>query len=278
MGPCRRATIRHPIELPPGLGTISRRQVRVSLQPAEIGSGLRVRRADLGQECAVGLDNVVAMPNCTAVGEGNWSVAFVEHLLAALRGALISDLLIVTDGPEIPLYDGSAMVPWGALQRAGREGSRTLWQPLSIDQPLKVGEGMAFIGGRPGHRTLLTYDLEHPHPLIGRQTATFGASDDFGRELAPARTFATAEELKALYHTDPTRQMEELCIVVYPDRVSDEPAFPNAFARHKLVDLLGDLYLCGRVVAGQVAAHRSGHSHNRAFLRALLEQEQASEA
>jgi UDP-3-O-[3-hydroxymyristoyl] N-acetylglucosamine deacetylase len=279
MGECfRRGTIRRRVELPPALGAISRRAVTVALEPAEIGSGLRVRRADLGRECPLDLDHVVAMPNCTAVGEGQWSVAFVEHLLAALRAALISDVLVVTDGPEIPLYDGSAQAIWAALQEAGRAESQADWEPLRIWQPLEVGEGEAVISGKPRPTPLLSYDLEHSHPLIGRQSASYGAGDDFGRELAGARTFATAEELRALYGVEPTPEMEALCVVVYPDRVSD-PALPaGAFARHKLVDLLGDLYLCGRLLVGEVAAQRSGHGLNRAFLRALLEQEQTGES
>ena len=273
----RRGTIGRTVELPAALGAISRRAVKVALEPAAIGSGLRVRRTDIGREWPVDLERVVPVPNCTAIGEGVESVAFVEHLMAALRASLISDVLIVTDGPELPLYDGSAVPFWSALQEAGRAESATTWEPLVIREALEVGEGQGVITGRPATRAHLSYELAHPHPLIGEQAAGFGEGEDFGRVLAPARTFATAEEITALYGMAPTPEMETLCVIVYPDRVS-AGGLPGAFARHKLLDLMGDLYLCGRPIRGEVRARRSGHSLNRAFLRALLAREPAGQS
>jgi UDP-3-O-[3-hydroxymyristoyl] N-acetylglucosamine deacetylase len=276
--PTRRATTKHVVQLPPAPGALSRRAVTVSLEPIAIGSGLRLQRSDLGREWPIDLEHVVELPNCTAIGDGRDFVAFVEHLMAALRASFISDVLVITDGPEIPLYDGSALAFCEALKRAGRAESAEPWEHFVIRDPVEVGSGEAVIRGVPAPSLSMTYELSHPHARIGEQTARFGGRDVFARDLAPARTFATADEIRALYQMDPTREMEQLCVIVYADHISAASALEAPFARHKLLDLMGDLYLCGRVLVGEITAQRSGHALNRAFLRGLLAREQPPQA
>jgi UDP-3-O-[3-hydroxymyristoyl] N-acetylglucosamine deacetylase len=268
----RRATVGRAVDLPPAPGVISRREVRVSLHPAGIGQGVRFRDSRAGAEFPADPDHLAPSRNCTALGTAEASIAFIEHLMACLSAARISDVLVVTDGPEIPLYDGSARVMWQALQDAGRAESEVPWPPLAIIEPLRVAQGEASIEATPGSEMHLVYELAHPHALIGRQQVGFGEADDFGTSLASARTFATDEEIRALYGMDPTPQIEQMCLVVYPERLSEQPALPQPFARHKLVDLLGDLFLCGRIVQGTVCARRSGHGLNQALARGLLAQ------
>lgn len=279
-----RSTIHERVLLPPAIGTLSLRPVTVGLEPAEIGAGLRVRRTDTGQEWPLGLKTLVDSVNCTAVGDETGAVAFLEHLLAALWAGRISDVLITTDGPEIPLYDGSASALWAAVAEAGKHGSAEPWEPLVVREPCHLlEEGRALLalprsdrrdacptGGGDG---CFTYLLEHPHPLIGKQFVQFCSGDDFGSDIAPARTFATAEQIRATRGQEPGAEVEALCLIVYEDRLSEEPALPQAFARHKLLDLAGDLFLCGRPVEGVVMAARTGHGDNHEFLRRLLAQE-----
>ncbi|MBU0611390.1 MAG: UDP-3-O-acyl-N-acetylglucosamine deacetylase [Armatimonadetes bacterium] len=267
-----RATLGQAVELPPAPGVISRRAVRVSLHPAEIGAGVVFRDSAAGVEFPAHPDYLVPSRNCTALGNAEASIAFIEHLMACLAAARISDVLVVTDGPEIPLYDGSARLLWQAVQEAGRVESTVAWPPLVVAEPVRVAEGQGWIEAEPGPELRLSYALDHPHPMIGRQEASYEAGEDFGTALAPARTFATDEEIRALYGMAPTPQIEQMCLVVYPARLSAEPGLPAPFARHKLVDLLGDLFLCGRLVQGQVRACRSGHGLNQSLARALLAQ------
>ena len=266
----RRATLSRRIDLPAAPGVIARREVRVALHPAEIGAGVRFRDSRADVEFPASPDHLAPSRNCTALGTPAAGIAFIEHLMACLAAARISDVLVVADGPEIPLYDGSARVLWQALQGAGRAESAVPWPPLVVVEPVRVAAGDAAIEAAPGSEMRLTYELAHPHALIGRQQAGFGEGEDFGTALAGARTFATAEEIRALYGMDPTPQIEQMCLVVYPERLSEEPSLPEPFARHKLVDLLGDLFLCGRIVQGAVCAHRSGHGLNQALARGLL--------
>jgi UDP-3-O-acyl-N-acetylglucosamine deacetylase len=266
----KRATLSQSVSLPPLPGVLSRRPVAVRLEPVEVGQGLLLTRADLGESWPVSLDAVQPGVNCTALGNGSSSVAFVEHLLAALAAAGISDVRIVTDGPEIPLYDGSARVIWDALRQAGRQASALEWEPLVIGTPVRLEIEGRVLSASPADHLRLTYELDHPHPLIGQQTASFEEDDDFGAELAWARTFATREQLAATRQEAPWEQIERVCLVVYEDHLSERPPLPAAFARHKLVDLIGDLFLCGRPLLGEVVASRTGHSDNHAFLRQLV--------
>lgn len=268
-----RATLREAVTLPPAIGTLCLRPVTVSLQPAGIGSGLQVRRIDIGQQWPLGLEHLTASTNCTAVGDESGYVAFLEHLLAALAMAAISDVLVTTDGPEIPLYDGSATPLWEALQHAGQAVSGEIWPPLVITQPCQLTQANRSLLAVPAAESCFGYELDHPHPLIGSQSARFCASDDFGTQLAPARTFATAEQIRATRGQEPGREVEAICVIAYDDHLSEVQRLPQPFARHKLLDLVGDLFLCGQRLQGTVSAVRTGHADNHEFLRTVVQAE-----
>ena len=271
-GPLRRGTLARKVELPASPGVISRRDVRVSVEPASPGSGIMIRRSDLQAQWPADIAHVIPSRNCTTVGEGEAAVSFIEHLMACLCAGAISDAVIVTDGPEIPLYDGSAALIWQRLQQAGRRETDEPWEPLVVRQAQQVADGPAHVDAAAADSLRLSYELQHPHPLIGHEVAEFGWGDDFGAQLAPARTFATDADIRALYGIDPTPEIEAACLIVYSDRLSQEPPLAQPFARHKLLDLMGDLFLCGRIVQGRVQAVGTGHRHNHALVRLLLEQ------
>lgn len=270
--PLTRGTLARTVELPVAPGVISRRGVRVFIEPASPGSGVLIRRSDLEAQWPANIAHVVASRNCTTVGDSDASVSFIEHLMACLCAGAISDALIVTDAPEIPLYDGSASVIWESLQQAGRRQYDEPWEPLVIGQAQQVADGSAHVVATEAESLHLSYELQHPHPLIGRELAGFDWGDDFGAQLAPARTFASDDDIRALYGMDPTPEIEAACLIVYGDRLSQEPLLSQPFARHKLLDLMGDLFLCGRIVQGRVTAVGTGHRHNHALVRLLLEQ------
>lgn len=264
-----RGTIAQGVDLQPAFGTLSHRLISIRLEPAEIGSGISIRRSDTDRSWPVDLDHLTPGHNYTAIGDAEQSVAFVEHLMAVLHAGLISDIRIITDGPEIPLYDGSAMALWRALQEAGCVRSDTPWPALTIRRHVRQSAGNRLLVACPG-ATRFAYGLEYDHPLMGRQYASTTTLAHFETELAWARTFATADQIKTLYGIDPTPEIESMCSVIYPDHVSDHWPAPNALARHKLVDLLGDLFLCGRPLQGVVVGLRTGHADNHALLAQLL--------
>ena len=267
----QRATLAREARLPAAPGVISRRMISVTIEPAVAGTGIVFHRADTGRRWPADLAHVESGVNCTVLTDDTDSVAFVEHLLAALWASGISDAVVTLDGPEVPLYDGSALPIRRAIVQAGCRELSALWEPLVVKRPLSYACGDRLITATPDARTTYEYHLDHPHPLIGRQSALFTTGDDFDALLAPARTFATAEQLETT-RGGIEEGAEQVCLIVYADRLSAATPVSDNFARHKLVDMAGDLFLCGRPIIGHITAARSGHVHNHAFARMLLQQ------
>ncbi|NSW54821.1 MAG: UDP-3-O-[3-hydroxymyristoyl] N-acetylglucosamine deacetylase [Armatimonadetes bacterium] len=267
-----RCTLAAPAGPVRGVGVRSGRNITVTLRPANSGQGLAIRRSDLGVEYPLHLDNALNLPTCTAVGTSPQDATlFVEHLMAVLHVHRITDLVLELDGPEIPLLDGSA-APWNALVRqAGTRELEGSVEPVVVSENVRLGEGDRWIEARPADAATFCFDLQYDHPMIRCEIARFSMdADGFARMLAPARTFALKEELDAAVAAGELKAgTEENCRIIYQDRVSEPATLPDELARHKVLDMLGDLYLLGRPVIGEIHGYRTGHAQNRELLRAL---------
>jgi UDP-3-O-acyl N-acetylglucosamine deacetylase len=273
-----RATIQRPVHYC-GLGVTTARAITVSLLPSHEG-GIKFRRSDTATEVVLQPGVASVGPSWTTIGTEAGEVRLVEHLLATLAAHAITDLLIEVSGPEVPLADGSARVWHELLLQAGRQSLPAEIPSLPVRAPLAVADqNGGVLCAFPWPTWRLLYTLEWPHPLVGRQRASFEVGQpDFGAALAPARTFALAEEARAAQQAGlfPAGS-EDNVLVVFSDRLSAEPGLPEAFARHKLLDLLGDLYLAGQPLCGLFLGYNSGHRLNHRLLRRLLEQTQSAE-
>ena len=247
-------------------------EVTLCIGPGEIGEGVVLQRSDLGASWPLDLAHSAVGPGCTISGDGEASVEFVEHIMAALWARGITDCTVSVDGREVPLLDGSVGPLLALIDEAGVMQSAQTVEPVTIDQPLLTSDGERAICALPGEPTAYTYALRYDHPMIGRQFASFQtAGDDFDQELGAARTFITVEEAEQAKQAGLLAAgSEENSIVVYADHLSEKPALPNAFARHKLVDLIGDLYLIGRPLNGRIFAFYSGHAHNRELAQEIV--------
>lgn len=243
----------------------------VSLVLAPGDEGFVFVRTDTGQRYPALLEQVVAAPNTTALGRaGRPEVLFVEHVLSALVGLGYTDAEILVDGPEVPLFDGSALPLVAALAEAGSVELAGGLEPLVVRETLTVERDGRRLTLSPGDWSLI-YEFSHPHPLIGADRCELTSLAEYAREVAPARTFATAEELAALAAAGLIRGGSEAnLLVVHPDRLSSPLRLPHEFAAHKALDLIGDLALVGRPVVGRFTASRTGHADNQALAAALL--------
>lgn len=265
-----------------GPGLFSGDTATLTLLPAGNDAGITFVREQEGKVATIraSVENVQKQPRRTCLKNGTLSVQTVEHCMAALVGMGVDNAIVKVSGGmagEVPGGDGSSQAFVEAIQEAGLTEQNSEQQPLIIRKPIQVTAGDATLAALPGpeDRLEVIYDFEAPPP-VGRQVFKFQlGDDDFITQLAPARTFVfkhEAEELRARgmgQHLSP----KDLLVISESGPIDNEFRFADECARHKVLDLLGDLYLVGRPIRGRIFAHKSGHSLNHMLARRLLEQE-----
>lgn len=256
-----------------GQGLHSGLKTGVILHPAPSGCGIVFSSVADEAAIAARLENVTDTGyNTTLAGAGR-SVRTVEHLMSALHGMGITNLLIKTDD-EVPALDGSAIEFCRQIAEAGIEDQGDMVEPIGVKRAVKAGGNGELIRIEPADHLIIDYTLEYPPP-IGRQTVHFELSspDAYMREVAPARTFGFVSEFHKLAEMGLASggRLDNLILVDDEKVVNTTLRFADEFARHKVLDLIGDLYLLGRPLVGHVVAHKTGHSDNLALLRAIQE-------
>jgi UDP-3-O-[3-hydroxymyristoyl] N-acetylglucosamine deacetylase len=257
-----------------GVGIHTGAEARVFLHPAPWGQGVTFLQGK--QSIPALASSVVDTSRCTVLGQNGVTVSTVEHLLSACAGLGVTDVTVEVQGPELPIGDGSANLWVEALQSADlKQGP--LVAPIHIPHPVLVsGKGGAFIVAYPlppgESHAQFTYAGSWEHPLVQTQVARFEpVRERYDEIVAPARTFGFIEEVEALLKAGLAKGGSfDTALVVYSDHYSAPLRFGDELARHKLLDLMGDLFLCG--ITGLVAdiiAVRSGHRLNIAFANAL---------
>lgn len=245
-------------------------KVQVSIGPGE--DGFVFVRDDTGQAYPADLDHLVPVPNCTALGDGGRpEVLFTEHVLSALAGLGIWSAEIHLQGPEVPLLDGSAQPFADALAAAGTVALAGEVAPLVITEPLwYVADGQC-LGALPADGWAVNYTFAHEHPLLRLDQCVWDETTDYRLDIAPARTFATVEEIQALQAQGLVKGgSAENLLVIYADHTSAPLRLAHEYASHKVLDMLGDLALLGRPLQAQMVGYRTGHADNQAMARRIL--------
>ncbi len=261
-----------------GVSFLKGLDVEIRFRPAEADSGIVFLRSDLPDRPTVPahVDFVVPRQRRTAIQRGEAVVEMVEHVMAALAGLRVDNCVVEVDGPETPGCDGSSLDFARALMGAGVVEQEARRGVLVIDRPINVREGDSSLAAFPGEvgRLVLSYQLDYgPKSPIGRQGFFVAvAPESFLDELAPSRTFLLQQEADALRKAGiGSRTTERDLLIFGPEGVvGNELRFLDECARHKTLDLLGDLALTGKDLFGHVVAHRSGHSLNVELARELL--------
>jgi UDP-3-O-acyl N-acetylglucosamine deacetylase len=260
----------------------TRETVLAASRTGRYGWGAVFVRTDLPGTPVLTLADVdeKAPPLRTVLRNETAEVHTVEHLLAVLAGLQVGPVTVELDGPEPPGLDGSAL-PWAEAlwEHLGPPESvpADLDRPLLLAKPVKVTEGEAEIEAFPDEAALcLDYALHYPdEPLAQGRLALTITPDVFLRELAPARTFCLRKEADALRAAGFGRGAgpENTLVLENGRSLTCALRFPDEPVRHKMADLLGDLFLLGRPLRARITARRSGHRLNRALVRALLQAE-----
>ncbi len=248
---------------------------QLTVKPAPSGAGILFRRTDLSGAPVIParVDRAVLTERRTQLGDDPVSVHTVEHLLAAVAGLEVDDLMVELDGPEPPIGDGSAGPFVDLLHRAGMAQQPGTVQYFRVSEPVRVSDGDARYEAYPADGLELDVSIEFAHPLVGRQSGRFVVTPDvFERELAGARTFGFAHEVewlrgRGLIRGGSTRS----AIVLTDDGVVDNTLrWPDEFVRHKVLDCVGDLALAGGRVRARVVAERPSHRGTVLLVRAIV--------
>jgi len=263
-----------------GIGFVSGAEANLRFLPAPPNAGISFVRSDLAGKPVIPADfsNLLHNDRRTAIGCGSAVVEMTEHVLAALAGLGIDNCIIEIDASETPAADGSALPFLEAIESAGSIAQPEFTKPIVVRDPIRIDDGAASIEIRPSaHPGLrVTYEINYANPGIGQQQATFDVTPEiFRTEIAAARTFVLAEEVEILRSMGIGIRHSARDLLVFAadgSLIDNVLRFPNECARHKLLDVIGDLALLGRPVQGEVIARRSGHRHNVALARKIREQ------
>ncbi len=264
-----------------GVGVHSGSPVRLRLIPAPADHGIVFRRVDLAgaPELPARFDRVVDTALCTCLGDGAMRIATVEHLMAALAGQGIDNLVIEIDGAEVPVMDGSSAPFVALIAEAGTELQRSPRRHVRVLRPIEVRRGNKFAALLPTQDDHLTIDLaiDFDSAVIGRQSLAFALKGNaFSAELAQARTFGFAHEVEAMRARGLGRGGSlENAVVIGDDGVLNPGGlrYDDEFVRHKALDALGDLYLAGAPILGRFLGERAGHMMHVEVLKALFADE-----
>ncbi|PJJ60159.1 bifunctional UDP-3-O-[3-hydroxymyristoyl] N-acetylglucosamine deacetylase/3-hydroxyacyl-ACP dehydratase [Hymenobacter chitinivorans] len=292
-------TIKAPVTVS-GIGLHTGVSANMTFCPAPVNHGYKFQRIDLPGQPVVDadVDNVVDLSRGTTIEQNGARVNTVEHTLAALVGLQIDNVMIQLDGPEPPIMDGSSYEFIKAIQEAGLEEQNALRNYYEIPEEIRyVENGRAVeIAALPLNDYRLTVMVDYNSPVLGSQHASLTDITQFTAEISSSRTFCFLHELEALYKSNLIKGGDLSNAIVVVDRVvSDEELtelatmlgkpkvavkkegilnnvdlrYKNEPARHKLLDLVGDLALVGRPLKGQILAARPGHAANVAFAKKI---------
>lgn len=261
-----------------GRGLFTGSQATLTFKPAPVGHGIVFVRTDLSRPVRIPalVQHVTKRSRRTAIKSGPDAVETIEHCMAAAAGLEIDNLEIEITGPEVPGVDGSCLPFVETLLSAGIVEQPAERQFLTISQPLELREGSATIIVAPptGDECQILYDLDYGDiEPIKQQLFAYQLNGQFAREIAPARTFVTKAEAEMFRQRGLGTHLQPGDILVLDSQgpLDTDYRFPDECVRHKILDLIGDLYLLGCPIRGKIIAYKSGHSLNHAMVRRLTQ-------
>lgn len=283
-----------------GVGLHTGQNVTVTFVPAPVNHGIKFQRIDLNDKPIINADCdlVTTVQRGTTLEKGNAMVATVEHLMSALIGLQIDNCLVQVDGIEIPIMDGSARYFVEALEKAGiqeQSEERDIFELRQNIHYVDKESGVEYLA-MPSNRYKVTALIDYKSEVLGQQHATLDKVNDFKKEIAPSRTFCFLHELEMLYDAGLIRGGDlNNAIIIVDKPVSEEDRVKlaalfnkpdikvveegilnnvelhhhNEPARHKLLDVVGDLGLIGTPINANIIATKPGHKHNVEFAKVL---------
>lgn len=268
-----------------GVGLHGGRKVRLVLRPAAPDTGIVFHRIDLDPPMDFPADpySVCDTRMCSGLERGGAKVGTVEHLMSALAGLGIDNLHVDVDAPEIPILDGSSGPFVFLLQSAGIEEQAVPKRFLRVKKPVEFREDDKWVRLEPYDGFRLTFSIVFNHPAIDKTSTSVTidfAEQSYVRDVARARTFGFMQDVEFMRANGLALGGSlDNAIVMDEYRVLNAEGlrYADEFVKHKVLDAIGDLYLCGHPLLASYSAHKAGHALNNQILRVLLEDREAWE-
>lgn len=262
-----------------GQGLHSGQKSGLVLEPLPANSGIHFGKIGSPQTAAAFVDYVESTSFATTIRKDGVVASTIEHLLAALHAYGISNLLIKCN-QEVPIFDGSAQEFCKLIEEVGLEEQDGSWFELCVREPVEIvnEDGTEYIRLEPAENLEIHYTLNYPEP-VGMQEYSFTLDDvqSFNAEIAPARTFGFLRDIERLQRAGLAAggRLDNFILVGDDNVINTKLRFPDEFVRHKILDIIGDIFLIGRPIRGRITARMTGHSDNIQLIRRvcrLLEQ------
>ncbi len=257
-----------------GIGLHTGNLTTVTFKPAPPDSGITFYRTDMPGRPSIRaeIDQVVDVSRGTTIGNGEVRVHTVEHVLAAVVGMGIDNLDIHVDANETPVGDGSSLPFITVLKKAGIVEQDRERKYIKIEEPVYYRNGDVTLSVLPADELRVTMTIAFDHVAIGTQYASFAITPEtFETEIASARTFCFLREVKMLQDQGLIRggSLENAVVIGDESILNDNLRYPDEFVRHKVLDLLGDLFLLGRPIKGHIVGVKSGHAMHVKFTQQI---------
>ena len=258
-----------------GVGLHTGSLTTVKLKPAEPDTGVNFIRTDLEPKTIIPAlyTKVIGYVRGTAIGINHHAVNTVEHLLSTLHGLEIDNIIIEMDNNEPPVFDGSSKLFVKLLLESGIVEQSAPKHYVYIKKTIAYTNGMTKITAYPSDKLILDCSIEYDHPLVSKQNISLEITpENFIKEISAARTYCFDFEIESLKKIGLAKGggLENTVIIGVENIHNPEKLrYPDEFVRHKLLDLLGDIYLLGKPIIGRIVAVRSGHKHNINFAKLI---------
>ena len=274
--PIRQTTIRRQVSCA-GVALHSGKKVSLTLKPATQNTGILFVRSDIegSPEIKASWDNVIDTKMCTTIGNSEGvSVATIEHLMAALSGCHIDNVIVDINDTEVPIMDGSSQPFVFLIECAGVQELDQSREVLQVLKPVKVSSNGKTAELSPHSTFSVGFEIEFEQHAVSRQEISIGLENGaFKKEIARARTFGFMEEVEALRASGlALGGTLDNAVVVDGEKILNDGGlrYSDEFVRHKVLDAVGDLYLAGYPILGKYAGFRAGHHMNNVLLKALF--------
>jgi UDP-3-O-[3-hydroxymyristoyl] N-acetylglucosamine deacetylase len=266
-------TIKKAVEVV-GIGLHKGEPIKLRLEPLPVDAGIVFYREDLAMRIPLSPKSVIDTRMATVIGSEKGYISTIEHFLSAVYAYGIDNLRVIVDGNEMPIMDGSAISFCLLLDEAGIEEQESAKRVIRVKEPVEVRDGDKFVRLLPAENAVFDFRIKFDHPVIGEQSATFEFStENFVEEIARARTFGFAKDIQYLQSQNLALGATLQNAIGLDDHKVLNPEglrFENEFARHKVLDALGDMMVSGHNILGRYESFAGSHHLNYQLTSKLL--------